>query len=147
MQGLATVVSKQYEMFRSLVTNFELLLDVDGPISAEDVTTLSADMQRITLRSYSATRVSIRNFAADFLAFRIESVEASPGQRQSSARGRPIGLLFLSAIESISIIAAERDSFCDITSDKLPPVIPRDLANIAPREFNEVFFSSLSVSI
>jgi hypothetical protein len=71
MQGLATVLYKQYAMFRSLVTNLELLLDVDGPISAEDVTTLSADIQRITLRSYSATRVSIRNFAADCWHFEL----------------------------------------------------------------------------
>jgi hypothetical protein len=67
-------------------------------------------------------------------------VEGSTGQRQASARGRHIGLLFLSAIESISIIAAERDSCCGSTSDKIPPVNLRELANIAPREFHEVFF-------
>jgi hypothetical protein len=35
-------------------------------------------------------------------------------------------------------IAAERDSSNGVTSDKLPSVIPRDLAKIPPREFNEV---------
>jgi hypothetical protein len=33
----------------------------------------------------------------------------------------------------------ERDSNNGVTSDTLPPVIPRDLAKIAQRELNEVF--------
>jgi hypothetical protein len=49
-----------------------------------------------------------------------------------------IGMLFLSAIESISSIVAERDSSNGIMSEKVPPVIPRDLAKIAPRGFNKV---------
>jgi hypothetical protein len=46
--------------------------------------------------------------------------------------------LFLSAIESILLVAAELESCNVVTSDKLPPVIPRDLANIASRDFIEV---------
>jgi hypothetical protein len=46
-------------------------------------------------------------------------------------------VLFLSAIENISSIAAERDSRNGVTSDKLPLIIPRDLANFSPRDFKE----------
>jgi hypothetical protein len=65
MQGLTTVISEKYMMLRSLVTNLKLLLEVEGPISADDETTLSADIQRVTLGSYSATRVSIRNITTE----------------------------------------------------------------------------------
>jgi hypothetical protein len=146
MQGLTTVISEQYMMLRSLVTNLTLLLEVKEPISAEDETNLSAEIQRVTLGSYSATRVSIRNFVADLGHFALNRWRVLPdkGKRQLEDG---IGLLFLSAIESISLIAAERDSCNGVTSDKLPPVIPRDLANIAPRDLTRWFFSSLSVPI
>jgi hypothetical protein len=44
-----------------------------------------------------------------------------------------ICLLCLSAIESISNIAAESDSSNAVTPDKIPPVILGDLAKISPR--------------
>jgi hypothetical protein len=138
MQGLTTVISEQYMMLRSLVTNFKLLLEVEGPISADDETTLSADFQLVTLGSYSATRVSIRNFVVDLGNFVLNRWRAlqDKGKRQLEDG---IGLLSLSAIECISLLAAERDSFNGVTADKFPPVITRDLANIAPRDVNEVF--------
>jgi hypothetical protein len=106
-------------------------------MSTADVTTLSADIQRVTQGSYSATRVSIRNFVADLGHFALNRWRALPDNSERQLEDG-IGLLFLSAIESISIIAAERDSSNVVTSDKLPPVIPLDLANISPQEFNEV---------
>jgi hypothetical protein len=120
MQGLTTVISEYYMMFRSLVTNLKLLLEVEGPISADDKITLSADVQHVTLGSYSATRTSIRNFVADFGHFALNRWRALPdkGKRQLEVS---IGLLLLSAIESISLIAAKRDSCNGVTSDKLPP--------------------------
>jgi hypothetical protein len=115
----------------------KLLLEVEGPISTGDVTTQTADVQRVTRGRYSTTRVSIRKFVADLGQFALVRWRALPdnGNRELE---EGIGMLFLSVIESISSIAAERDSSTGVTSDKLPPVIPRDLAKISPREFNEV---------
>jgi hypothetical protein len=45
---------------------------------------------------------------------------------------------YSSPIEIISSVAAERDSSNCVTTDKLSPVIPRDVAKIAPRKFNEM---------
>jgi hypothetical protein len=105
-----------------LVTNLKLLLEVEGPMSTEDVTTRSADVQRVTRGSYSATSVRISNFVADLGQFALIRWRALPdnGKRE------------------LSSIVAECDSSDGVTLDKLPPVIPRDLAKIAPREFNEV---------
>jgi hypothetical protein len=81
--------------------------------------------------------VSIRNFVVDLGNFVLNRWRALPdkGKRQLEDG---IGLSSLSAIESISLMAAERDSFNGFTADKLTPVITRDLANIAPRDVNEV---------
>jgi hypothetical protein len=49
MQGLTTLIHEQYVTLRNLVTNLKLLLEVEGPMSTEDVTTRSADAQRVTL--------------------------------------------------------------------------------------------------
>jgi hypothetical protein len=128
---------EQYVMLRNLVTNLEFLLVAEWPMSTEDVTTRSADVQRVTRGSYSATRVIIRNFAADLGQFALVRWRALPdnGKRQLEDS---INVLFLSAIENISSRAAEHDSSNGVTSDKLPPIIPRDLAKSSPREFNEV---------
>jgi hypothetical protein len=137
MQGLTTVISEQYLMLRNLVTNLQLLLQVERPLSAEDVRIISADVERVTRGSYSATRVSTRNFVADLGQLALIRWRALPenGKRELEDG---LGFLFLSAIESIFNIVAERDSGNGVTSDKIPPVIPRDLAKIPPREFNEV---------
>jgi hypothetical protein len=68
MQGLTTLIREQYVMLRNLVTNLKLLLEVEGPMSTEDVTTRSADVQRVTRGSYLATRVSVRYFIAGHFA-------------------------------------------------------------------------------
>eukprot|EP00171_Calliarthron_tuberculosum_P023835 IDg23835t1 len=65
MQGHTTIISEQYIMLENLVFNLKCLVEVDGPLPAEDVITLSADVQRVTRESYSVTRESIRNFIAD----------------------------------------------------------------------------------
>jgi hypothetical protein len=52
-------------MLRNLVPKLKFLLDVEGPLSTEDVPTRSVDVQCVTMGSYSATRVRIRNFVAD----------------------------------------------------------------------------------
>jgi hypothetical protein len=87
--------------------------------------------------SYSATRASIRNFVADLGQCSVIRRRAVPDNRKRDLE-LGIGLLFLSAIESISRMVAERDSSNGVTSDKLAPVVPPDLALISPREFNEV---------
>jgi hypothetical protein len=69
MQGPTTVISEQYLMLWNLVTNLQLLLLVEGPLSAEDVRIVAADVERVKRGSYSATRVSIRNFVADLGQF------------------------------------------------------------------------------
>jgi hypothetical protein len=137
MQGLTTLKHEQYVMFRNLITNLKLLLEVEGLMSTEAVTTRPADVQRVTLGSYSATRVSIRNFVSDREQFALVRWTALPDNGERDLE-ESIGVLFLYAIESISSIAVERDSSNGVTSDKLPPVIPRDLSKIAPRELNEV---------
>jgi hypothetical protein len=47
MQGLTTVISEQYVMLRNLVINLKLLFEVDRPMSTGDVTTRSANVQRV----------------------------------------------------------------------------------------------------
>jgi hypothetical protein len=128
MQGLTTVISEQYMMLRHLVANLKILLEAEGSMSTDDITTLSADIQRVTRGCYSATRMSIRNFVADLGHFALIRWRALPDNGKRELEDG-IGLLLLSAIESISSIAAERDSSYGVTSDKRPPVIPRDLAN------------------
>jgi hypothetical protein len=59
------VVFELYVIFLNLETNFKLLLEVEGPLFTVDVTTRSADVQRVTMGSYSVTRASIKNFVAD----------------------------------------------------------------------------------
>jgi hypothetical protein len=132
-----TVIFGQFVMLPNLVTDLKLLLEFMGLMSTEEVTTRSTDVQCVTRGHYSATRVSIGNFVADLGHFALIRRRTIPdiGKRELEDG---IGLLLLSAIESIANEAAERDSINGVTSDKLPPVIPRDLAKIAPREFNEV---------
>jgi hypothetical protein len=45
--------------------------------------------------------------------------------------------MFLASVEKISAIRAERNSSNNPCS-RLPPVIPNELAEVAPRRFNEV---------
>jgi hypothetical protein len=120
MQGPTTLILEQYVMLRNLVTNLKLLLEVEGPVSTEDVTTRSAGVRRVTRGSYPATRVSIRNVVADLAQFALIRWRAPPdnGKRELE---NSIVVLFLYAIESISSIAAECDSSNGVTSDKLPP--------------------------
>jgi hypothetical protein len=116
-------------MFGNLITNLKLLLE--GLMPTEDVTTRPADVQRVTHGSYSATSVNIRNFVSDLEQFALVRWRALPDNGERDLE-KSIGVLFLYAIGSISSIAAERDSSNGVMSDKLPPVIPRDLAKIAP---------------
>jgi hypothetical protein len=105
IQGLTTVVSEQNVMLRDLVPNLILLLDVEGPLSTEDAPTRSVDVQRVTMGSYSATSVSIRNVVADLGQFSLIRWTAVPGNGKRELEDG-IGLSFLSAIESISSIVA-----------------------------------------
>jgi hypothetical protein len=89
------------------------------------------------MESYSATRASNRNFVVGLGQGSLIRRTAVPDNRKRDLENG-IGLLFLSAIASISRMVAERDSSNGVTSDKLLPVIPPDLAKISPREFNEV---------
>jgi hypothetical protein len=95
MEVLTTVISEQHVMLPDLVTNLKLLLEVEGLMSTEDVTTRSADVQRVTRGSYSATRVSIRNFVADLGHFGLIRWSAllDNGKRELEVG---IGMLFLS---------------------------------------------------
>jgi hypothetical protein len=137
MQGLTTVLSEQYVMLRNLVRNLKLLLEAERPMPTEDVTNQFADVQCVTRRSYLATRVSIRNFFANLGHFALIRWRDLPNNDKRELEDG-IGLLFLSAIERTSITAAERDSSDSVTSDKLPLVIPRDLAKVSSRNFHEV---------
>jgi hypothetical protein len=105
IQGLTTVVSEHYVMLRNFVTNLKLLLEVEGLLSTEDVTTLSADVQRVTTGPYSATRASIRNFVAGLVQFSVIRWRAVPDNSKPELKDG-IGMLFLSAFEIISSMVA-----------------------------------------
>jgi hypothetical protein len=79
----------------------EIAVDVEGPLSTEDVTTRPADVQRVTLGSYSATSVSIRNFVSDLGQFALIRWSAFPDNGKRELEDS-FGVLFLSAIASIS---------------------------------------------
>jgi hypothetical protein len=68
-------------MLQHLVTNLKLLLQVDGLLSSEDVTTGSADVQRVARGSYSGTAMH-QERRCGARAVRVDSVEGPPGHWQ-----------------------------------------------------------------
>jgi hypothetical protein len=49
-----------------------------------------------------------------------------------------IGKMFLAGLEKISAMRAERNSSNRPSSENLPPVLPHELAELAPRRFNDI---------
>jgi hypothetical protein len=67
-----------------------------------------------------------------FAISRFTALADEDKQRLESA----VGKLFLNAREGINAIGTERAANNSISQETLPPVLPRDLRSLPPREFN-----------
>jgi hypothetical protein len=98
---------------------------------------MSKDDEHVISKRFSTDRSSVRDLFADlghFALSRFTALADEDKQRLESA----VGKLFLNAREGINAIGAERAADNSISQEKLPPVLPRDLRSLPPREFNSI---------
>jgi hypothetical protein len=82
----------------------------------------------------ATTTSNVADFIADLGSFAM-SCHGILEPEEARAVEFGIGKMFLFSVEKISAIRAERNSR---SSQKLPPVIPHELAELAPRRFNDI---------
>jgi hypothetical protein len=110
---------------------------VNGPLRDSDLLQMSKDDARVTSKQFYTDRSSVRDLFADlghFALSRFTALADEDKQRLESA----VGNLSLNDREGINAIGAERAADNSISQKELPPVLPRDLRSLPPREFNSI---------
>jgi hypothetical protein len=100
---------------------------------------MSKDDEHVISKRFSTDRSSVRDLFADLGHFALSRFTALADEDMQHIESA-VGKLFLNARELINAIGAERTAVNSISQEKLPPVLPRDLRSLPPREFNSIVF-------
>jgi hypothetical protein len=141
LQGLTTIISEQDDLLQSLVSSLRAMLVMEGPLLPTNLIAkrTSGDDNDLLGAELATTRSNVTDFIADLGSFAMNCHQnLQPEEARSIEVG--IGKLFLASVEKISAIRAERNSSNDPSSQKLPRVLPHELAEVAPRLFNGILF-------
>jgi hypothetical protein len=137
LQGLTTIISEQDDLLHSLVSSLWALLVMEGPLSPTSLSfkRTSGDDSNVLGAEFATTRSNVADFIADLGSLALSCHgKLEPEEAQAVEVG--IGTIFLASVEKISAIRAERNSSNGPSSQRLPPVLPHELAKVAPRRFN-----------
>lgn len=142
IQGLTTLVSQQVGELRKLSQVFCEHVGGRGPLLQSEVQAMAqASIESggiITVESFAAPVSSVEQFIrglGSFVSTKLDQVSSEDGSRLHLIK--LIGSAFLYAAHQLTLITVERDSANEraADSDKLPPVMPYQLAKYSRAEF------------
>jgi hypothetical protein len=139
LQGFTTIISEQDDLLHSLVSSLRALLVMEGPLSPTSLSfkRTSGDDRNVLGAEFATTRSNVADVIADLGSLALSCHgKLEPEEAQAVEVG--IGTMFLASVEKISAIRAERNSSNGPSSQRLPPVLPHELAKVAPRRFNDM---------
>jgi hypothetical protein len=138
LQGLTTIISEQDNLLQSIASSlrvcylwkahFLLILAARGA-SGDDIYVLGAEL--------GTTTSNMADFIADLGSFEM-SCPGTLEPEEARAVEFGIGKMFLGKVEKISAIRGERNTSNGPSSQKLPPLLPPELAELAPRRYNDI---------
>jgi hypothetical protein len=141
LQGLSTLISEQENLLKTLTRSLRSLLAIAGPYSPADVASFRdaqpADELIVVGSQYVVTRSAIRDLVQDMGSFAME-LHGRATKDDALEVEIAIGRLFVKGLEGILKIQSERDNTNGPRSLTLPPVMPHQLAELQPREFNRI---------
>jgi hypothetical protein len=139
LQGFTTIIFEHDNLLQSLASSLRALLVMEGPLPPTSLAARGASRDdRYDFGAELATTTSnVVDFIADLVSFAMSCHGTlEPEEARAVEFGR--GKMFLGSVEKISAIRAERNSSNGPSSQKLPPVLPHELAALAPRRFNDI---------
>jgi hypothetical protein len=138
-QGLTTIIFEQNYLLHSLVSSLRALLDIEGPPSPTSVSIKrnSGVDSNILGAEFATTRSSFADFIAG-LGFLALSCRGKFEPEEAKAAEVGIGTTLPASVEKISAIRAKRNSSNGPSSERLPSVLPHELAKVTPRQFNDM---------
>jgi hypothetical protein len=139
LQGLTTIVSGQDNFLQSLASSLRALHVMEGPPPPTSLAArwASGDERYVLGAELATTTSNVADFIADLGSFATSCHETLKPE-EAGAVEFGIGKMFLGSVEKIPAIRAEHNSSNGPSSQKLPPVLPHELAELAPRRFNDI---------
>jgi hypothetical protein len=139
LQGLTTIISEQDNLLQSVASSLRALLVMEGPLLPTSLAArgASGDDRYVLGAELATTTSNVTEFIADLGSFAM-SCHGTLEPEEARAVELGIGKMFLSGVEKLSAIRAERNSSNGPSSQKLPSVLPHELAELAPRRFNDI---------
>jgi hypothetical protein len=121
---------------QDLASKLRHLIEIEGRLSPEYVSEKINDDALVVGKKHLTSRIVAVDFIFD-LGTSPKSFNKSISVTDARDVDLGIGRQSLSGIESILAICAGRSATNEANDTKLPLVLPRDLALVPPRQFNE----------
>jgi hypothetical protein len=139
LQGLTTIISENDNFLQSLALSLRALLVMEGSLPPTSLAArgASGDERYVLGAELATTTSNVADFLADLGSF-ATSCHGTVEPEEARAVEFGIGKMFLGSVEKIPAIRAEHNSSNGPSSQKLPPVLPHELAELAPRRFNDI---------